>query len=216
VIDTALLVVQVASLMALVVYVAKTWEIASATRDAARASASALAEMREARDQEVAPYVIAYFDVSDARYTICFVVENIGRSMAHNVRVVVEPPLQSTQIQDIDKVAFIQDGIPTLAPGQALRTIVDTTFMYLNHPDLPKAYHVTITYMGGLSSAVRRTVQNADLNMYQNMRPSPEPGMHHLVQEAEKLRKAIERLKPTVVVQTGSRRIRRVARRRHR
>ena len=68
--------VQVATLIAVIVYVYKTWELAtatkglatttqdmaSATRHAAGIAEKTLGEMQEMRDQETAPYVIAYFD----------------------------------------------------------------------------------------------------------------------------------------------------------
>ncbi|MGE0545002.1 MAG: hypothetical protein AB7R89_33010 [Dehalococcoidia bacterium] len=196
--DVALFVVQAASLVALIIYVYKTWEIAAATRDAARASATALVEMREGRDQEIAPYVIAYFDVSEGRHIIRFVVENIGKSMAHDVRIAVVPPLQSTVIEDIDQVDFIRDGIPSLAPRQALRTFIDTTFNYLNRSDLPQSYQVVITYTGGLHTAPRTTTQLADLTVYRGVRASPEKGLHQLVQEVERLRDTVDGLRRTI------------------
>ena len=57
------IIIQSLTFIALVFYVAKTWEMASATRESAKLSENTLQEMRDARDQEIAPYVIAYFDV---------------------------------------------------------------------------------------------------------------------------------------------------------
>lgn len=58
--DWALLVIQAATLVALVVYVWKTWEMATATRDAASASARAIEEARQARAEALAPRVWSF------------------------------------------------------------------------------------------------------------------------------------------------------------
>src|SRR4051794_38346405 len=86
------LVVNAASLVALVIYVVKTWHIASSTRDSAAAtvvaatatqrsteiSQSVLEEMRQAREAESAPYVVAYFDIPGSGPLVSIVVMNIG------------------------------------------------------------------------------------------------------------------------------------------
>jgi hypothetical protein len=219
--DLALIAVQSLTLVAIIVYVYKTWEIASATRDAAQAakrsaeatlqsveaarqavaasqfaaeatarsaeiSEHTLQEMRDARDQEVAPYVVAYFDVSEGRHIIRFVVENLGKSMARDVHLTIEPRFQTTKF-DVNEVAVARDGIPALAPGQALRTFFDVTSDFFSTPDLPTQYRIIVTYTGGLHPAPRTTIQIADLNMYREVRPSPEKGMHQLVEEMEKI-----------------------------
>jgi hypothetical protein len=93
-IQIALLIIQIPTLIALIVYVIKTWEMATATRKAAEAAQSTLLEMREARDQETAPYVIAYFDVPNDTRSLDLVIKNIGKSMATNVTVSFDPQLK--------------------------------------------------------------------------------------------------------------------------
>lgn len=75
------IVVQFLSLIFLIIYVIKTWEMAAATRVAAEATQGSVAEMREARDQQTAPYIIVYFDVPFGTSLIYLVVKNIGGSM---------------------------------------------------------------------------------------------------------------------------------------
>lgn len=62
-VQIALLIVQILTLFCLIIYVIKTWEIASATREAARISEKTLKEMKEAREQENAPYILVYCEV---------------------------------------------------------------------------------------------------------------------------------------------------------
>jgi len=60
--EIILFVIQLLSLIALVVYVIKTAEVAEGTRQSAQAMDRSVAEMVEDRDQEIAPYVVVYFD----------------------------------------------------------------------------------------------------------------------------------------------------------
>ena len=86
-----LLATQILTLIALVIYVVKTWHIASATKVAAGVSALSLQEMKEARDQEIAPYVVVYFDMPRGEHFIYLVVKNIGRSIARDVQTPIQP-----------------------------------------------------------------------------------------------------------------------------
>jgi hypothetical protein len=85
-IDIILAIVQIATLIALIIYVIKTWQMASATNKYAKTSENTLQEMKDSRDQEIAPYVIAYFDVPYGQKFIFLIIKNIGLSVAKNVK----------------------------------------------------------------------------------------------------------------------------------
>jgi hypothetical protein len=55
-----LLIVQSAIFIAFIIYVIKTREMAAAARQSSEISAKALLEMKEARDQEIAPYIVVF------------------------------------------------------------------------------------------------------------------------------------------------------------
>jgi len=59
--DIIMFVIQLLSLIALVLYVIKTAEVAEGTRQSAMAMDRSVAEMVEDRDQQIAPYVVIYF-----------------------------------------------------------------------------------------------------------------------------------------------------------
>jgi hypothetical protein len=81
--QTILFFVQIASLVFLVIYVIKAWEMASATRKAAEATEKSVLEMREQRDAEVAPYIVAYLDGQGAINGILYlIIKNTGRTVA--------------------------------------------------------------------------------------------------------------------------------------
>lgn len=216
--DVALFLVQVASLIALIVYVVKTADIASATRDAAKASAAALQEMRDTRDAETAPYVIAYFDAYRPPL-VRLVVKNTGKSMAHDVQVAMDPRLQNSQGFDFGTVAFLRDGIPALAPQQEMQTFVDSVIGYYGREELPRSYRVTITYTGGLRQEQRMSEQVADIGVFRNALRTTERTVHDLVGETEKIHKQVDTLRRSVdalprALKPTKRRRRRSARRR--
>src|SRR5688572_19873570 len=89
--DWLLLGVQAASLTFLVIYVIKTWQMASAARDAAKASADAVRESADARAEALAPRILVYFDGTSS-LAAQVVIQNAGSGTAANLRLDFAPP----------------------------------------------------------------------------------------------------------------------------
>ena len=184
----------------------KTWEMASATRKAAEASDRTLDEMREARDQESAPYVVAYFDIPEGSSLIYLVLKNIGNSSAVNVRVAVDPPFQTSHDRPIiDQLGFLKEGVGSMPPKYELRTIFDSANRYFQRDELPLQYEVKIAYYGGIRSDERISDQVLDLSAQKNLVYIPRKNMNDLVWQIEKLtdetrknREATENLSETM------------------
>ncbi len=125
-----------------------------------------LQEMKEARDQDTAPYVVAYFDLELP--FMYFVVKNLGKSVAENIKLDIDQPLNTSHPQDnFGELSFIKDGIGALAPGSQIRIFFDSTINYFREIDpLPLRYNITITYQGGLQSDVRKNTMVLDLSAY--------------------------------------------------
>ncbi len=157
-------ILQFLSLVFLIVYVVKTWEMAAATRRSAEATERSVTEMREARDQESAPYVVVYFDIPVGSHMIYLVIKNIGKSVATNIRFTITPPLQTTIDWPIHDLAIFRDGIASMPPGYEIRTIVDGSVAYFGRDDFPLKYEATANYHGGIGSNPRQTVQILDLS----------------------------------------------------
>jgi len=89
--------VDILTLFAVILYVYKTWHIASATKESAKAteksakateesadiSRQVLKEMKEAREQETAPYI--FVDIIVEKQDIYLFVKNVGKSIANNI-----------------------------------------------------------------------------------------------------------------------------------
>lgn len=188
--------VQALSLFALIVYVIKTWEMASATRKAAEATQNSVREMRDARDQETAPYVVVYFEVNRDEQTVYLVLENIGKTTATDVQLHFDPPLQTTNKREF---YYIKDGIASMPPGYRIKDFLDTVVAYLSGGSpLPVKYSVTISYYGGIHGERREIVQVADLSPYrgvaylQHPETKMEKGVRRIADEQTKLADAIK------------------------
>jgi hypothetical protein len=74
---------------------------AEATLRSARAAEDSVRELRENREQESAPYVVAYFDASFETSLIYLVIKNVAKTPANSVRFLFDPPIQNS-LQGID------------------------------------------------------------------------------------------------------------------
>jgi hypothetical protein len=195
IIQTILLIVQILSLIALVVYVYKTWEMASATRKSAELSEKTLFDMREGRDQETAPYVIAYFDVPYGTNTIYLIVKNIGKTMAHNIKLEFDPPVPESRHTPYLTKLF-DASIPSMPPSYEIKTIFDT-WEYFEAGKVLR-FNIKISYSGGLIRKDRISEYIQDLSPFRSVTSSRETTLKHVVTELEKIKDKLERGERTI------------------
>ena len=180
-----LFVVQVLSLIFLIIYVVKTWEMASATRRASEATEKSVNEMREARDSETAPYVVVYFDVPENRQ-LYLIIKNTGKSMAKNIKINFDPPIQTLHPELLTRV-ISSEGIPSLAPNCEIQTVIDSFRTYKETG--PMTYKIQVTYYGGIDEKQRSASYIADLTIHRGIVTSNEniPTIGDIVQELKRL-----------------------------
>lgn len=188
ILDVVLAIVQILSLIALVVYVIKTWHMASATRSSAEAAQKTLDELRDGRDQETAPYVVTYFEASPQTSLIYLVIKNIGRTIAKDIRLVFDPPLKSTQAAfQLGDLAAIREGISSMPPGYEIRTAFDSAITYFGNPELPLLFRASVSYSGGLREIKREHPQTLDLQILKGLVLANEKGIDEVISTLEKL-----------------------------
>ncbi|MCD4812863.1 hypothetical protein K8S19_04140 [bacterium] len=185
--ETALDIVQIATLIFLIIYVVKTWHIASASKKSAEVSENILKEMKESRGQEVAPYIVAYFEIPYGKQLIYLVVKNGGKTVARNVKLEFQPPLKNSDGGEINELTLIRGGIASIPPGHEIRTFFDSAISYFAKSELPLTYNVKVSYYGGLQSDTRNMEQIMDLSAFKGLSFLSEKGMHELVVGIEKL-----------------------------
>jgi len=176
--DIALAIVQLLTLIVLAFYAIQTWRT--------------VREMKESRAQEIAPYVIAYFDVPYGKAQIFVVVKNIGKGVARDVRLNFDPPLRNSDSVNVNDIGFIKNGIRSMPPGYEIRTFFDGMREYFKTQELPLLYRAEISYSGGLFEGIRTEEYEMDLSAFKKRFFVEEKGLHELVKQFEKLNSTIE------------------------
>ena len=193
--DVIMFVIQLLSLIALVVYVIKTAEVAQGTWKSAQAMDRSVAEMVEDRDQQIAPYVVVFFDHQTDSPIFDLVIKNTGRTAARDVEVTFEPPLQtSLKNYDIEQLAFIHQVIPTLPPEYEIRASVDVIDNALKSVTLPKQYRVKVTYSGGIKAEKREAEYILDLNFFNGILETHTRSLTDLTKAVEKISDKLDEL----------------------
>lgn len=193
-------VVQILTLFCLIVYVIKTWEIASATRDASLTSEKTLKEMKETREQENAPYIVVYIKNPIPYDTdLYLIVKNTGKSIAEDVKLEFTPRLRSSSELnsgvDINNLTFIKEGIKSMPPGYVITTYLGGATDYFKHTEFPLIYNVKISYVSSLNKKKIETYQTIDLSAMKDLQFVIKKDIHELVGKMDDITKAIEDLK---------------------
>lgn len=191
-----LFLVQILTLICLVVYVIKTWEMASATRDTAKTSEDTLKEMKEAREQENAPYIIVYCEVPIPYDTMIYlIVKNIGKSIAEDVKIKFTPDLSSsveyTNDFNINDATFIKEGIKSMHPEYVIKTVLGNSVEYFKK-GLPLKYEVEISYVNSTTKREIKTSQIIDLYAIKQLNYTKKFDLNDLVIEVKNLAEEIK------------------------
>jgi hypothetical protein len=147
--------------------------------------------------EQVRPFVVIDFD---DRYPpfLQFVVENVGATIARDVRFKFDPPLQSSlDAKAADEgrvplatVSLFRDGIPSFPPGKRFVVLFDNTVDRRNEP-LTDRLDVELSYTGrpfGRSFTDRFVL---DIQTYLWWGQIRRKDAHDVAEEIEKLRKTI-------------------------
>ena len=172
-------------------------------------------QARKLRKEQARPFVVVDFEVG---FLVYLTVENIGRTMARDVTIRFDKPLESTlsRPREIDETPLFREPIPTLPPGKKIRVLFDSYAARLE-AELPLTYDVMLRYKGPTGKKEWRHPYRLDLNMYLGSAEPPK-GLPELVAEVEKTRKELGKWRVDtrgLLVQTIDRhREQRIARRR--
>jgi hypothetical protein len=180
--------IQAATLVVLVIYVWKTWEMAAATRRAAEATAASVQESRQARREATDPRIAIYFG-SPTGTLAEIVVENHGESTATNVSFVFEPPLQASQQREAATRFF--DTPKTLPAHTALRHAFDDWPAYLK-ADLPRKYNVVVRFQRLGEATIREETHILDAGSFEHYARWQIKRVHELTQRFERFADRVE------------------------
>ncbi|GAA4995286.1 hypothetical protein GCM10023205_80440 [Yinghuangia aomiensis] len=123
------------------------------------------------RKEATDPYVVVDVEPrAGGSGLLVFYIQNIGATIARNVHVDVTPPLQSGERDDWDEklARALSRPIPHLPPRRRLEWFFTFGPRYLQNPDVPRQYTVTVT-SDGPSGAVEPMTYIIDLDVIRGM-----------------------------------------------
>jgi hypothetical protein len=152
-------------------------------------------EARRLRLERNRPFVVVDFDLDLAKgYLIFFEVLNPGTSLACDVRIEIEPPLESSVDVDMGKLKMLNEGITTLAPGKKLRTFFDMSFRRNeDEKDYPMNHLATVRYTDETGKRSFTEKYNLDLDQYMNMQFVTNHGVEDIYDEIKRTRTMMEK-----------------------
>lgn len=123
---------------------------------------------------------------------LTLVVENIGNTLARDVRITFEPPITTASKGNrLAESVLLQEGVPMLPPGRKIETLFDLSHERLAL-DLPMRYRVTVNYRNYRGKREEPLVYTVDLAYLYDLKPVGQRTTHHLVDEVTKLRREVE------------------------
>ncbi|MEU7377971.1 hypothetical protein [Streptomyces albidoflavus] len=147
---------------------------------------------RRVRREQLEPYVIV--DISPRApesQMLCLSVENLGPTVARNVRLQIEPPLRSTLDSEREEILrrVVGRTIPSMPPWRKIIYNMDLGHKYFAaDPPLPLVYRATVNADGPFG-AVETMTYDMDLDVWPETAIHSETVVGQLKEIAKKLRK---------------------------
>lgn len=171
-------------------------------------------QMRLAEEQ-ARPYVVVSLVPVANRYAELSI-RNLGQTAAKSVRLTFDPPEVKTALQGGNKFlgsTTHTEGLPTLVPGQELRTLLEDFPARAERDDLPLSYSVTVTYSDARGQVDLEDTYTLDFGMfYDRGRSISLYDVHHVADALRDVRDVMKRWGESangplsVVVRDGHRR----------
>jgi hypothetical protein len=153
-----------------------------------------VAEARRTREAQAQPFVVV--DIEPGRVWmnwLTLVVENVGKTLAKDVRITFDPPVETTvKDNDLTKSVLLREGIAALPPGRRIETLFDLSHDRLEQK-LPMRYEVSVSFRDYRNNLQESLPYTIDLTYLYDLEPLGEKTMHDLIGEVGKLRGELEK-----------------------
>lgn len=163
------------------VYVVATWKILNANK-------KSVEEMVKTREEENRPYIIAYFDVNPNNI-VRFVVKNIGKTMAYNVKIESDVPFEYPLGHPLKLSNIFTKPIPNMPPDFVLNPYMDTLVDIKNEDGDYPVYNIDIKYSDKDGKKTYKDRYVLDLNVHKDLFNWDIKNIHHLAKSFESFRK---------------------------
>jgi hypothetical protein len=178
---------------------ASDWSAAAAILPATIALAAAIVayiqvrEARRTRDAQAQPFVVVDVQPSVVWANILnLVIENVGRTMAKDVRVRFSPAIAtSLNGYDLANSTLIRDGIPSLPPRRRVEVLFDVSHQRIA-AKLPMRYSVDVDFTDWRGRAQESLPYTVDIGYLFGLQHVEEYGMHHAAKALREMAKSME------------------------
>lgn len=156
-----------------------------------------LREARRLREAQAQPYIVVDVEQSVvSRRILNLVIRNTGQTLARDVTIRFDPPLQSTlDAEGFPPAKFkaLANGIPALPPGREYQIMLDSTVAHYESK-LPDSYTVTVSFRDRDGKKLEDLSYELDLAMFRSAPYVQEFGIHDVAQELQRIQKTLEQL----------------------
>ena len=119
-------------------------------------------ELKESRKESNKPHIVFYFTLKE--HSVNFVVKNLGKTTASNVKIGSDPPLVDS---DSFKASVFDNIIPSFPPGFEINMFFEQSFTIIQEFDNLK-YNIIITYED-IYGEINKELYILDFTILENM-----------------------------------------------
>jgi len=149
-------------------------------------------EARVLREEQNRPFVVVDFDCEQG-YMMHLEVVNMGTSLARDVAIEIDPPLESAIDIKVGELKMLNEGIATLAPGKRYRTFFDMGF---RRAEAERAYTMNHTarvrYKDERGKRAFDETLNLDMDQYMHMNTVTRRDIHDVHKQLEAIQKTLK------------------------
>ena len=153
-----------------------------------------LREVRRTRREQSQPFVVVDIVPSGILgNALNLVIENIGKTMAHDVLITFDPPLESSQRpESFKKSTLLTEGIAMLPPGRRIEALFDLSHSRLDS-GLPLAYEVTVEFRDQRMRRLSLLRYSVDIGFLYGLERLSEKGIHHAAKSLGEIEQMLKR-----------------------
>jgi hypothetical protein len=149
-------------------------------------------EARVLREEQNRPFVVVDIEV-ESGYMMYLEIVNMGTSLARDVRIEIDPPLESAIDIQVNKLKMLNEGIATLAPGKKYRTFFEMSFRRNeDRPDLPLNHKARVRYRDEKGKRSFDETLILDMGQYMHMHTVTRHGIHDVHKQLEAIQKTLK------------------------
>ncbi len=155
-------------------------------------------QAQQLRDEQAAPVVVVDFEPSEVWGNfINLVIENVGQTLARDVKLTFTPPLRSSQENKdggfrIADSVLLKQGIPAMAPRKRIVTLFDVSHDRVN-TNLPMTYDVKVEFTNWQAEPRPPLQYVLDLNFRYGLRRVEPKGIHHVAKSLSEIERSLRK-----------------------